>query len=209
MDDVSRRFPADERLRGLVFVGAMVAVMWLVEAVDAATGGDLDGQGIIPREVDGLDGVVWAPFLHGSWSHLIGNTVPFIVLGGLIALSGLARVALVTAIVAVVGGVGVWLFGPSNTVHIGASGLVFGYAGYLVARGIFSRSFLHLATGALVAVVWGTTLLSGLVPHDGVSWQGHLFGAIGGIVAARVLSPRPAERRPAEDADPLASLTRV
>jgi len=210
MDEVTRRFPADERLRGLVFVGAMVVVMWLVEAVDAATGGDLDGQGIIPRQVDGLDGVVWAPFLHGSWSHLIGNTVPFLVLGGLIALSGLARVALVTAIVAVVGGVGVWLFGPSNTVHIGASGLVFGYAGYLVARGIFSRSALHLATGALVAVVWGTTLLSGLVPHDGVSWQGHLFGAIGGIVAARVLSPRPAERRRGEDADPLtASLTRV
>ncbi len=208
MRTATRRSPAEDRLRGLVFVGVMVATMWVVEAVDAAVNGSLDRQGIVPRASGGLDGVVFAPFLHGSWSHLIGNTVPFLVLGALIALSGLARVALVTAIVAVVGGLGVWLLGPANTVHIGASGLVFGYAGYLVARGIFSRSLLHLATGALVAAVWGTTLLSGLVPQDGISWQGHLFGALGGIVAARVLAPRPAERRDA-GADPLARLTRA
>jgi membrane associated rhomboid family serine protease len=202
---VARRSPAEDRMRGLVFVGVMVATMWVVEAVDAAVNGSLDRQGIIPRETSGLDGVVFAPFLHGSWSHLVGNTVPFLVLGALIALSGLARVGLVTLIVAVVGGLGVWLFAPANTVHIGASGLVFGYAAYLVARGIFSRSLLHLATGALVAAVWGTTLVSGLVPQDGISWQGHLFGAIGGILAARVLAPRPAERKP-EPADPLAAL---
>jgi membrane associated rhomboid family serine protease len=204
MTTAARRSPAEDRIRGLVFVGVMVAAMWVVEVVDAAANGSLDRQGIVPRATDGLDGVVFAPFLHGSWGHLIGNTVPFLVLGGLIALSGLARVALVTAVVAVVGGLGVWLLGPSNTVHIGASGLVFGYAGYLVARGIFSRSLLHLATGALVAAVWGTTLVSGLVPQDGISWQGHLFGAVGGIVAARLLAPRPAERKPG--ADPLAAL---
>jgi membrane associated rhomboid family serine protease len=189
-----RRAPSlgGERERGLLFVAAMAAVMWVVEAIDAA-GAHLDANGIVPRSSGGLDGVLWAPFLHGSWGHLIGNTIPFLVLGALIALSGLARVAAVTILVAVVGGLGVWLVAPSNTVHIGASGIVFGYAGYLVARGVFSRSALHLAVGALVVVIWGGTLVSGLVPQDGISWQGHLFGALGGILAARLLAPRPAE----------------
>ncbi len=165
----------------------MVVVMWVVEIIDAIGNGRLDRYGIRPRATDGLDGIVFSPFLHGSWSHLIGNTVPFVVLGGLIALSGLARVAAVTAVVMAIGGLGVWLFAPENTVHIGASGVVFGYAGYLVARGLFTRSMLHIGVGAVVAAVWGTTLLSGLVPHDGISWQGHLFGGVGGIIAARVL----------------------
>jgi membrane associated rhomboid family serine protease len=172
----------------------MVALMWVVEIADALGADSLDSYGIRPRAVDGLDGIVFSPFLHGSWGHLIGNTIPFVVLGGLIALSGLARVATVTAMVAVIGGLGVWLTASSNSIHIGASGIVFGYAGYLVARGIFTRSLMHLAVGALVAAIWGTTLLSGLVPHDGISWQGHLFGAIGGVIAARMLSPTRAEQ---------------
>lgn len=177
-----------------MLVGAMVAVMWVVEIADALGADSLDGYGIRPRAVDGLDGILFSPFLHGSWGHLIGNTVPFVVLGGLIALGGLARVAAVTATVGFVGGMGVWLFAQSNSIHIGASGLVFGYAGYLVARGFYTKSLMHFAVGALVAAVWGTTLLSGLVPHDGISWQGHLFGGIGGIVAARLLSPTRAEQ---------------
>jgi membrane associated rhomboid family serine protease len=184
-----------------VLVGAMVVVMWVVEIINAVDHYSLDSHGIRPRDGDGLQGIVFSPFLHASWGHLIGNTVPFVVLGGLIALSGLARVAAVTATVALVGGAGVWLFAPSNSLHIGASGVVFGYAGYLVARGIFTRSVLHLAVGAVVAAVWGTTLLSGLVPHDGISWQGHLFGGLGGIIAARLLSPTRAER-PAAAATP-------
>lgn len=188
------RSGSDPRVAGLTLVGAMVALMWIVEVVDAIGNGRLDQNGIRPRATDGLDGIVFSPFLHGSWSHLVGNTVPFVVLGGLIALSGLARVAAVTLMVGAIGGLGVWLFAPENTVHIGASGIVFGYAGYLVARGVFTRSLLHLAVGAIVALVWGTTLLSGLVPRDGISWQGHLFGAIGGIIAARVLAAKPAER---------------
>ncbi len=185
-----------------MLVAAMVVVMWVVQVIDAIDDYSLTKYGIEPREVDGLDGLAFAPFLHGSWGHLIGNTVPFIVLGGLIALSGLARLAWVTAIVAAVGGLGVWLFAQSNSLHIGASGVVFGYAGYLVARGLFTRSLLHLAVGALVAVVWGTTLLSGLVPHDGISWQGHLFGGIGGLLAARVLSPTRAEKPSSPAASP-------
>jgi membrane associated rhomboid family serine protease len=189
---VSTEVPRTESpvVRGLIVVVALAAFMWVVEAIDQVAGGRLDRNGIEPRELDGLDGVVWAPFLHADFEHLIGNTIPFLVLGFAIALSGVARVILVTVIVAVVGGLGTWLIAPSNTVHIGASGIVFGFAGYLVARGVFSRSPIQLLLGVVVVVVWGATLLQGLVPEEGISWQGHLFGAIGGVVAARVLSQR-------------------
>jgi membrane associated rhomboid family serine protease len=189
---VSTEAPRTESpvVRGLIVVVALAAFMWVVEAIDQVAGGRLDRNGIEPRELDGLDGVVWAPFLHADFEHLIGNTIPFLVLGVAIALSGVARVILVTVIVAVVGGLGTWLIAPSNTVHIGASGIVFGFAGYLVARGVFSRSPMQLLLGLVVVVVWGATLLQGLVPEEGISWQGHLFGAVGGVVAARVLSQR-------------------
>jgi membrane associated rhomboid family serine protease len=177
-------------VRGIVVVAALAALMWVVEVVDQVAGGRLDRNGIEPRDLDGLDGVVWAPFLHGDFQHLIGNTIPFLLLGFAIAFSGVARVILVTVIVAVVGGLGTWLIAPENTVHIGASGIVFGYAGYLVARGAFSRSPAQIVLGLVVVVVWGATLLQGLVPETGISWQGHLFGAIGGVVAARLLDRR-------------------
>jgi membrane associated rhomboid family serine protease len=177
-------------LRGFALVAGMAAVMWVVEIADQVADGRLDSHGIEPREVDGLDGVVFAPFLHAGWDHLIGNTIPFLLLGFAIALGGLARVATVTALVALVGGLGTWLVAPANTVHIGASGIVFGYAAYLVARGIYSRSPVQIALGVAVLAVWGTTLLRGLVPEDGISWQGHLFGAIGGVLAARLLHRR-------------------
>ncbi len=181
-------------VQGMIVVGVLAAVMWVVEIIDQVAGGSLDRNGIEPREADGLDGILWAPFLHANWDHLIGNTIPFLLLGIGIALSGAARVILVTAIVAVIGGLGTWLIGPPNTVHIGASGLVFGYAAYLVSRGAFTRRPLQIVLGLVVVAVWGATLLQGLVPEDGISWQGHLFGAIGGVVAAWVLEQR--ARRP-------------
>ena len=187
----------------MIVVAALASVMWVVEGVDQVAGGRLDRNGIEPRELDGLDGVLWAPFLHGDFDHLIGNTIPFLLLGLAIALSGVARVILVTVIVALVGGLGTWLFAPADTVHIGASGIVFGYAGYLVARGVFSRSAGQIALGVVVLAVWGTTLLRGLVPETGISWQGHLFGAIGGVVAARLLHRRAARAEPPrEPAEP-------
>jgi membrane associated rhomboid family serine protease len=187
----------------MVVVAALAALMWAVEVVDQIGGGSLDRHGIEPRDVDGLDGIVFAPFLHAGFDHLIGNTIPFLLLGFAIALGGALRVAAVTLIVALVGGLGTWLIAPANTVHIGASGIVFGYAAYLVARGIFSRSVGQIVLGVVVLAVWGTTLLRGLVPEDGISWQGHLFGAIGGVIAARMLHRR-AQRaeRPAEPAVP-------
>jgi membrane associated rhomboid family serine protease len=189
-------------VRGLLVVAAMAALMWIVEVVDEVAGGRLDRNGIEPRDVDGLDGVVFAPFLHGGFDHLIGNTIPFLLLGFAIALGGAVRVALVTLIVALVGGLGTWLVAPANTVHIGASGIVFGYAAYLVARGVFSRSIAQILLGVVVVAVWGTTLLRGLVPEDGISWQGHLFGAVGGVLAARLLHRRARRAGPAEPALP-------
>jgi membrane associated rhomboid family serine protease len=177
-------------VRGFALVAGMAAVMWVVEVADQIADGRLDAYGIEPRDVDGLDGVVFAPFLHAGFDHLIGNTIPFLLLGFAIALGGVARVAIVTIIVALVGGLGTWLVAPANTVHIGASGIVFGYAAYLVARGVYSRSAMQIGLGVVVLAVWGTTLLRGLVPEDGISWQGHLFGAIGGVLAARLLHRR-------------------
>jgi membrane associated rhomboid family serine protease len=179
-------------VRGFALVAGMAAVMWAVEVADKIADGRLDAYGIEPRDVDGLDGVVFAPFLHAGYDHLIGNTIPFVLLGFAIALGGVARVAIVTVIVALVGGLGTWLVAPANTVHIGASGIVFGYAAYLVARGVYSRSATQIGLGVVVLAVWGTTLLRGLVPEDGISWQGHLFGAIGGVLAARLLHRRAA-----------------
>lgn len=177
----------DGRRRGLLFVGAMLAVMWVSEILDSVFPADLDANGIAPRELSGLDGVLWAPFLHDGFEHLVGNTVPFLILGVMIALSGVMRVVLVTLIVGFVSGVGTWLIAPEGTIHVGASGLVFGFAAYLIARWLYTRRLLHVVVGVLVMTVWGATLLSGLVPETGISWQGHLFGALGGLAAAWIL----------------------
>ena len=193
--DVAHRKRSD-REQGLVFVAAMAGLMWVSEIIDSITRADLDQYGIEPRDVDGLVGIITAPFLHLGFGHLVGNTVPFLLLGGAIALSGLARVLAATVIIAVVGGLGTWLVAPSNTEHIGASGIVFGYAAYLIARGLYSRNLVHLGVGIIVIGIYGSTLLFGVVPEDGVSWQGHLFGAVGGVIAARLLDRR-ADRAPA------------
>jgi membrane associated rhomboid family serine protease len=201
--------PSGDRYQGVVLVAAMAAVMWVLEVFDQVfSGTHLDQYGIRPHNApDGLLGIVSAPFLHADFGHLIGNTIPFVVLGFTIALSGLARVAATTAVVVLVGGLGVWLFAPSGTDHIGASGVVFGYASYLIARGVFSRNLLHLGVGLVVIALYGTTLLFGFAPRDGISWQGHLFGAVGGVVAARLLDARRARpERP--DSAPLGGLPR-
>jgi len=175
-----------DRTGGFVVIAAMAIVMWLVETIDIVAG-DLDSAGIRPRDGEGLVGIAASPFLHAGFGHLIGNTIPFLVLGAAIAVGGLARTLAVTGIVLLVGGLGTWLTAPPGTVVIGASGLVFGYATYLVARGAYSRMPLHFAGGLAVLVIYGSTLLVGLVPTPGVSWQGHLFGAVGGLVAARTV----------------------
>lgn len=184
---------AEGRLDGFRVVLALAALMWVTEVVDVAAGHRLDRYGIEPRDADGLVGVVTAPFLHAGFAHLIANTVPFLAMGFAIALRGALRVLAVTAIVALVSGMGTWLLAPAGTIHIGASGVVFGYATYLLAQGFFERHLLGIAIGLAVGIVWGSALLGGLLPRQGISWQGHLFGAVGGVIAARVLS-HPARR---------------
>jgi len=186
-------------LRPYVIVTLVVAAMWAVELVDLIPGTGFDRWGIRPRLAVGLVGVVTAPFLHDGFPHLVSNTIPFLVLGGLIAASGVARYFSVTALVTLIAGVGTWVVGPARTDHIGASGVVFGYLTYLLARGLYQRRPTYLAIGVVVLFLYGGVLW-GLLPRPGISWQGHLFGAVGGLVAARVLHAnrdgRPATSEP-------------
>jgi membrane associated rhomboid family serine protease len=181
-----------------------------VEIVNWIDGYGLDKDGIYSRSVSHLWGIFTAPFIHANFApHLLDNTIPFVFMGVIIALRGARQVAVVTAIVIVLGGLGTWLIGPAHISTIGASGVVFGYATYLLTRGLFNRSMLELLTGGVVGVIWGGALLSSLVPHTGVSWQGHLSGGIAGVVAAYVLArkdPRRARRSvgPARPAKALA-----
>ncbi|MFC5267335.1 rhomboid family intramembrane serine protease [Kribbella qitaiheensis] len=183
---------------GVKLLILLVGLMWVSEVIDTALNGELDQYGIIARQPDGLFGIVTAPFLHMGFGHLISNTLPLVTLGLLIAVSGAKRLFAVTAIIVTLGGFGTWLISPPNTITIGASGLVFGYAAYLITRGIFNRRISQVLIGVVVVLVWGSALLSGLLPQDGISWQGHLFGGLAGIFAAWVL----ADDRPKHTATP-------
>lgn len=163
-----------------------VALLWLIEIIDSLGGGWLErSAGIEPREVHGLDGILFAPLLHGTWGHLIANTVPVLVLGFFLLLSGVRRAVAVTATVWLVGGAGVWLVGPENTIHIGASILVFGWLVYLMLRGLVTGHPGQLALGVILLVLYGGALWGVLPGQPGISWQGHLFGALGGALALR------------------------
>jgi membrane associated rhomboid family serine protease len=183
------------QFEGLVVLGAIVLIMWILEAVNSLDANRISrSDGIYARNLDHIWSIFTAPFLHFSWQHLIANTVPFLFMGAIIAIQGARRLLLVTLVIIVVGGLGTWLIAPSGTDTAGASGVVFGYATYLFARGFFNRSVLELLTGLVVGVVWGGALLSSIVPHYGVSWQGHVCGAVGGVVAAYLMRrERPAK----------------
>ena len=181
---------------GLRTLGALVAIMWAVEIVNALDSYRLDNDGIVPRSVAHLDGIVFAPFLHASFGHLLSNTVPFVILGFAIALAGARRLLLVSLIVALVSGAGTWLTAPGGSVTVGASGVVFGYATYLISRGLFNRKIAELGLGLVVLVLFGGALLYDLIPHTGISWEAHLFGGIGGVLAAAGLArERPGKAR--------------
>jgi membrane associated rhomboid family serine protease len=184
----SRRGQAPRQ--GIALLAGIVALMWLMEVINTVDSNGLDGDGIWARNLGRLWGILAAPFLHASFAHLISNTVPFAFMGVIIALRGAGRLALVTAIVIVIGGLGTWLISPSYPDTIGASGVVFGYATYLLTRGVFDRSVLEVVVGVLVGVIWGGALLGSLVPQPGISWQGHLCGAIAGVIAAWWLAGR-------------------
>ena len=176
------------QFEGLVLLAGIVLIMWIVEAINSLDSNAISkSDGIYARNIDHIWAIFTAPFLHFSFQHLIANTVPFVFMGVIIALQGARRLLLVTLIIIVIGGLGTWLIAPSGTDTAGASRVVFGYATYLFARGFFNRSVLELLTGAVVGVVWGGALLSSIVPHYGISWQGHACGAVGGVVAAYLM----------------------
>ncbi|HET6637065.1 MAG TPA: rhomboid family intramembrane serine protease [Streptomyces sp.] len=178
-----------------------VALLWVLEAVDASTGHALDSFGIRPRRLDELVDVVPAAFMHFGFAHLMANTLPLLVLGFVAALRGVGRFLAVALTIIVVSGLGVWLTAPAHSNTAGASGLIFGLFGYLVVRGFVDRRITDVALGAVVAVLYGSILWGVLPTASGVSWQGHLFGLAGGVLAAFLTSARraPGAQRPGWD----------
>jgi membrane associated rhomboid family serine protease len=190
-------------IEGVGLLLGITAFMWLIEAINALVGGErLDKWGgIHARNIGDLWSVFTSWFLHANFSpHLVDNTIQFLFMGAFIALHGARKLAAVTAIVIVIGGLGTWLVSPSGVYTVGASGVVFGYATYLFARGLFDRNVVELLVGVVVGFVWGAALVSSVVPHQGVSWQAHVCGAVGGVVAAYVLASR--SRRELEKSGP-------
>lgn len=170
-------------------IGGFIALIWVLEIVDQLLlRHRLDRLGIVPRTQIGLRGILFAPLLHGTWNHLIANTLPFAVLGWFTLLHGVPEFTIVTAVIWVVSGVGVWLFAPSNTIHIGASGIIFGYFGFLLSRSYFDQDLSSAIVSVVAALLYGP-LIWGILPsrRRGISWQGHLFGFVGGILTARYL----------------------
>ena len=193
----SRPTPAEAKLalrnelrRNVRIIAAILAVLWLVGLVDwLAFGGRLETFGIVPRTSRGLLGILFAPFLHTGFSHLLANTVAFLLFGGLVLFREERDFWIVTVIGALFSGVGTWLVGRT-AVHVGASGVIFAYFGYLLLTGWFERRVLSLILSVLVFLVWWRTLF-GLMPNQqGISWEGHLFGLVGGMLAARLLARR-------------------
>lgn len=193
----SRVLPARPGQAAMI-IAAFTGVLYIVEAVDTLLAGALDYEGIWPRRVDGLYGILWAPLLHDGWEHLVANTVPVLVLGFFALAGGVGQFIAVTATVWLVGGLGTWLTG-SDGVHLGASILIFGWLVFLLVRGFFARSPTQILLAVVLFAMWGGVLW-GVLPSTvgGISWEGHLFGALGGLIAARLVAraDRPRAQRP-------------
>lgn len=186
MNDAPRAREAIQILLGLV------AAFWAVEIVDRTIfDGALQSQGIRPRRLSGFDGILWAPFLHGTFGHLISNTVPFLITAALVMLRGIQRWLAVTTFVSFAGGLLVWLLARDH-IHIGVSIVIFGYLGYLLVVGFLDNDLLWKAVGVGVFLIYGGSILLGILPFQrGVSWEGHLFGLAAGVGAAFLMkSPK-------------------
>ena len=174
-----------------IVLGGFVALIWILEIIDLLfLRGALNAYGLRPRTIIGLRGILFAPFLHGGLAHVAANTIPFLTLGWLIMLRETSDFFVVTAVTMLTSGLGVWLFGSPYTIHIGASGLVFGYFGFLLLRGYFERSVVAILISLVVGLLYGSLIWGVLPLQFGISWQGHLFGFIGGALTARLLPRR-------------------
>ena len=197
------------KTKGYLMVG-FVALIWAVELVNMVLGHRLNVLGIHPRTVVGLPGILLAPFLHGGIGHVLVNTLPFVILGWLVILRGTGTFLEVSLIVILVAGAGTWLFGRPG-VHVGASSLIFGYFGFLLGRAWYQRSVGSILVALVTLALYGGLLWGVLPLRARISWEGHLFGLLAGILAAwlqeTVLSPSPgsppvsasADGRPSDD----------
>ena len=182
---------ASELQTQATILGGFVALMWIIEIVDGfLLGGRLNAYGVRPRNIVGLRGILFMPFLHGNFAHLAANTLPFITFGWLIMLRETSDFFLVSAVTMLVSGIGVWLTGSPYSIHIGASALIFGHFGFLLLRGFFERSFMSIALSLFVGFLYGGLIWGVLPSQPGVSWQGHFFGFVGGVLAAQLLGRR-------------------
>ena len=180
----------------ILLLGLFVGSMWLVFFLSAALPArHLNRHGVVPRTLSGLQGIVFAPWLHAGLWHIVANTSGLLILGWLCMWPRIANFWQATLGAMLGAGLCAWLLGAPNSVHIGASGLVFGYAGYLVARGYYTRNILSILVALFVASSYGLGMLFGLLPiYPGVSWQSHLGGALGGILAARAATAKSSNR---------------
>lgn len=161
---------------------SITALLFVIEGIDAATGRRMDDEGIEPRHASGLVGVLVSPFLHADWNHLVSNTVPGVVRGFLVLLTG--RFLWVTLMVWFTSGMGVWLIGAPGTVTTGASGIIFGWLAFILVRGIFSRVVWQIALGVVALITYGGVLWGALPGTPGIAWQADAFGAASGVLAA-------------------------
>lgn len=173
----------------LTIMGGFIVLLWVIEFVDQFVfGGSLDSFGVRPRTITGLWGILWAPFLHGGFRHLFANTGPILVLGTIVMLSRPLRDFFkISFIVILIGGFGTWLIAPSGQVHLGASGLIFGYFGFLVLSAYFERSCRAIVIALVVLLLYSGIIWGALPQGNGISWQTHLFGFIGGCVSAYLI----------------------
>ncbi|WP_411267364.1 rhomboid family intramembrane serine protease [Actinoplanes sp. KI2] len=185
--------------RAFVTMCAVIPFLFLIEVIDRGIGhGRLDAAGgIIPHHLYGLDGVLFSPFLHAGWDHLYGNAVPLILVGTFALAGGGRRFIWSTLVIMLVSGLGVWLIGDPRTVVVGASGVIFGYLGLLLTRGLVERSWWNLAVAAFIGLLYWYQLYNILPTDQPISWQGHLLGLLGGVIAAilfrrKKLKPQPA-----------------
>ena len=175
----------------LIVMGAFLALIWVLQVFNYADGYRLDTEfGILPEHVSRLPDIFIAPFLHFSWQHIEGNSVPLFVLGVLAAYRSIARFLLVSLIVTVISGMAVWFFQSSDELTVGASGLIFGYFGYVLVRGFFDRSLADIGVGAVAGVLYWTILQVAIPGTPGISWIGHLGGLSGGLIAAALVRRR-------------------
>jgi membrane associated rhomboid family serine protease len=171
-------------LVSILILFAYVALLWLLVAADSVFTLGLVEFGIRPRNLSGLVGVPLAPFIHSGFAHVASNTVPMLIFGGFLALQGKRHFLGVATFIIFAGGLATWLMARPS-VHVGASGLVFGIFGYLVARGWYDRSLVSIVIAVIVVAFYGSAILLNILPIISyVSWEGHLFGLLAGVAAA-------------------------